>query len=102
MSPRLQTLAGVVVYVATIAALVVLLMQDRPVDEVMLLAGPVVGALLVSGSVGARLDPVAARVAKIDEQTNGILDQRIAEGVRAALLAHQPQDGPAGAHEGTG
>lgn len=77
MSPRLQTIAGVIVYGLTLVALVVLLVAGRPVDSVMLLAGPVVAALLVTGQIAARLDPIHATVSKIDEQTNGVLDQRI-------------------------
>lgn len=77
MSPRLQTIAGVIVYGLTLAALVVLLVVGRPVDSVMLLAGPVVAALLVTGQINGRLNPIHDAVSKIDEQTNGVLDQRI-------------------------
>lgn len=77
MSPRLQTIAGVIVYGLTLVALVVLLVVGRPVDSVMLLAGPVVAALLVTGQITDRLNPIHDAVSKIDEQTNGVLDQRI-------------------------
>lgn len=71
MSPRLQTIAGVIVYGLTLVALVVLLVVGRPVDSVMLLAGPVVAALLVTGQITDRLNPIHDAVSKIDEQTNG-------------------------------
>lgn len=77
MTPRSQTIAGVIVYGLTLVALVVLLVVGRPVDSVMLLAGPVVAALLVTGQINGRLNPIHATVSKIDEQTNGVLDQRI-------------------------
>lgn len=84
MSPRLQTIAGVIVYGLTLVALVVLLVVGRPVDSVMLLAGPVVAALLVTGQITDRLNPIHDAVSKIDEQTNGVL------GCQAAPDAQRP------------
>lgn len=86
MTPRLQTAAGLVVYVVTIAAFLVLTLSGHEdnTTELLGLAGPVVAALLIN----ARLTPIAAGVSKIDEQTNGVLDTRIEQGVRRGLLAH--------------
>lgn len=85
MTPRLQAATGITVYVTTLLALVALLITDHPVTEVMVLAGPVVAALLVNARQAAQHEQTAAVLAKIDTQTNGVLDQRIADGVRAAL-----------------
>lgn len=79
MTPRLQTIAGVSVYALTLVALVVLALagHDDNITEVLTLAGPVVAALLINGQIAGRLTPIHAAVTKIDEQTNGVLDQRI-------------------------
>lgn len=86
MTPRLQTVAGLIVYVTTVAAFLALALtgHDDNTTELLGLAGPVVAGLLIN----ARLSPIAAKVTKIDEQTNGVLDERITAGVRAGLAEH--------------
>lgn len=97
MTPRLQAVVGATVYVSTLIALVILLIVGRPVDSIMLLAGPVVAALLVNARIATSHADTAQTLAKIDRQTNGILDQRIVDGVRTALA----DTAYPGRHEGT-
>lgn len=97
MTPRLQAVVGATVYVSTLIALVILLIVGRPVDSIMLMAGPAVAALLVNARVSATAAETATTLAKIDRQTNGILDQRIVDGVRTALA----DTAYPGRHEGT-
>lgn len=97
MTPRLQAVVGATVYISTLVAIVVLLIFDKPVDDLMLLAGPVVGALLVNSRIASTHADTAQTLAKIDRQTNGILDQRIVDGVRTALA----DTAYPGRHEGT-
>lgn len=97
MTPRLQAVVGAGVYVVTVVGLVILLSIDKPVDDLMLLAGPVVAALLVNARIATSHADTAQTLAKIDRQTNGILDQRIVDGVRTALA----DTAYPGRHEGT-
>ena len=92
MSPRLQAATGLVVYVTAVIAIVVLAIagHDDNITDVITLAGPVVAALLVIGRISTTHAETSSVLAKINEQTNGILDQRIAEGVRATLEQHAP------------
>ena len=81
----IMTIAGVIIYTATLAALVVLTLRHEDTEAVMVLAGPVVAALLVSGQIGVRADRHDDALDRISRQTNGVLDQRIRDGVRAVL-----------------
>ena len=50
-------------------------------------------ALLINGQIAGRLTPIHAAVTKIDEQTNGVLDQRIKiattpDAMRDSLVDH--------------
>ena len=93
--PKITT--QVVVLVAIVALLVVVLIlglvylggPDGRSDVLNWLSG--LGALVasvLSGIVAAQVRRVGANVAKIDEQTNGILTQRIREGVAQTFADH--------------
>lgn len=80
-----QTVAGVVIFLATLTALVVLEVTGNKTDNVMLLAGPVVAALLVNGHLNNKTDEQNVKLDKITAQTNGVLDGRIKTQTLAAL-----------------
>lgn len=77
--------AGVIVFVVTATAFVVLQVTEHPTDKLLTLAGPVVAALLITGRVDRHAADQERTLGKIEAQTNGVLDQRIREGARAAL-----------------
>ncbi len=85
MTDRTQTAAGVLIYLATLVAIVWQEMHGHTPDTIMLLAGPVVAALLVNGRTSRVAADQGAQLAKIEAQTNGILDQRIRDGVRDVI-----------------
>ncbi len=78
-------LAGVVVFITTAAAFVVLQVTGHPTDKLLTLAGPVVAALLITGRVDKHADDQEHVLTKIQQQTNGVLDKRIKNGAKAAL-----------------
>lgn len=85
-------LAGVVVFGLSLAALVVLSLNNRDTSELMALVGPVVAALLVTGHVNRvtgqqnqQLQRTSENVQKVREQTNGVLDRRIRQQTTQAL-----------------
>lgn len=80
-----QTAAGVVIFVATLGALVTLELTGNKTETVMLLAGPVVAALLVNGHLSTKTDEQNVKLDKITAQTNGVLDGRIKTQTLAAL-----------------
>lgn len=100
MSPRLQAGTGLVVYVTAIFAIVALAVtgHDDNITDVLTLAGPVVAALLVIGRISTTHAETSSVLAKIDQQTNGVLAEKIREGVRATLETHAP-DIYTGRHE---
>ncbi|MFW5473684.1 hypothetical protein ACOCJ5_10270 [Knoellia sp. CPCC 206450] len=73
-------LAGVV-FVSVIAAYVALTLADKPTDGLTMLAGPSLGALIVSGQLFGQ----NRTLDKIERQTNGVLDKRIEDGTLRAL-----------------
>lgn len=87
----IMTIVGAILYTVTLVAIVVLTIAHERVDQIMVLAGPVVAALLVSGQIGHRSDQQDAALAQITRQTNGVLDSRIRDGVRQALADHDAE-----------
>lgn len=76
-------LAGVV-FVVAVVAFVVLEVTGHNTDGLMVLVGPAIGALLVSGQLTSQNKVMD----KIERQTNGVMDKRIEDGVARALVAH--------------
>lgn len=72
-----------------ILGLVMIAGPDGRTDVLTWLSGivPIVGTVL-TGSAVMQVRKVAATAAKIDKQTNGVLDARIRDGVSAALVDH--------------
>ena len=89
---RLHIISAALIFLASLSAIVTLVVTGHPegVEDVMILAGPVVGALFVTGRMDSRLVAQNDMLTKISAQTNGVLDTRIAEGVRASLEAYAP------------
>lgn len=88
----LVVLSGVL-FVTTMAALVILIINGDDTEAVESIAKPLLTGLVLSGVVGAvqqsqtgRLDTQDKQLRKIREQTNGVLDARIKEQTKAALL----------------
>jgi len=91
-SGRDLLLAGVAVFALSLAALVVLSLNDRDTSQLMALVGPVVAALLVTGHVNRvtgqqnqQLERTADNVEQVKKQTNGVLDARIRAQTTQAL-----------------
>lgn len=76
---------GTIVFVVTVAAVVVLQVTAHPTDQLLTLAGPVVAALLITGRIDHHADTEQTKLDRITAQTNGVLDQRIKSGTTAAL-----------------
>lgn len=96
MRPTSQTTAGLIIFLAALAGIVALEITGHPggVANVMLLTGPLVAALITNAHTTAKMTEQTATlepaIAKIDRQTNGILDSRILDGVRAGLAEQAP------------
>lgn len=75
--------------VALILGLVLIAGPDGRTDVLSWLSGivPIIGTVL-TGTAVAQVRKVAQTAAKIDKQTNGVLDARIRDGVSAALVDH--------------
>lgn len=73
-------LAGVV-FVVSVIAFVALEIAGRNTDNLMVLVGPAIGALIVSGQLVGQNKALD----KIERQTNGVMDGRIEAGVRKVL-----------------
>lgn len=79
-------IAGVVVFVASLGALVFLQAKGLGTAELIALAGPVVAALLVTGHVSRVTGEQNQQIERIERQTNGVLDERIKRQTIAALV----------------
>jgi len=98
LAPATAALFAVILTVTGVAGVVVLVVTGHGAEGVPLLTGllaPVVAAMLLGSKLDAshaatatRLDEQDAALHKITRQTNGVLTQRIAEGVEAVLIAH--------------
>ena len=80
-----QLAAGVAVFLALLAAFVLLTLNHMDTAGLVALGAPVVGALLVTGHVSKVTSEQNATIAKIDKQTNGVMDARIRDGVQTVL-----------------
>lgn len=90
---RSDVLAGVV-FTSSLAALVALHLTNHAdgVGDLIALAGPVVAAIFVVNTLAGRVDETRDQVRAhtqtldtIERQTNGVLDERIRTGVKAAM-----------------
>lgn len=90
--------AGVVVFLSTIGAYVYMETHGYGTAQLLALAGPVIAALLITKHVTTLTRKQNEQIETVVQQTNGQLDARIREQVRAAItdagLAAPP--GPAG------
>ncbi|MFD8943349.1 hypothetical protein ACFV00_15290 [Streptomyces californicus] len=77
--------AGILAFAVTVAAYVVLTVKGQETGGLLALATPVIGALLIVSRVDARSDAQDQALTQITRQTNGVLTQRITDGVDAAL-----------------
>lgn len=73
------------VFAISVAGYVALALKGQATAEYVALVGPVLGAAFLMSKLGQQ-DQV---LGEIKEQTNGVLDRRIREGVRAALDERQ-------------
>src|SRR5699024_11779725 len=79
-------------FIATMTALVILILNGSETEAVESLAKPLLTGLVLTGVVGAmgkhqgdRLDAQDKNLKAIRSQTNGVLDERIREQTKAAL-----------------
>lgn len=87
-APGWLLLAGCLVFVVTLAAYLYAEGQHIESSPILWLGGAIVGALFLGGqltNLGGRVDTVADLARKVDGQTNGGLDTRIAAAVAAEL-----------------
>lgn len=82
-------LVQIVVYVTSLAGYVVLAIQGEPTAEYVTLVGPVIAAMFVVSHLDRRSDQQDQVLGKIQENTNGVLDRRIKDGVKAALAERE-------------
>lgn len=80
-----QLIAGVVCLVVLVAAYVVLAVYKLDTTTLLGFGSPVVLALLVTGHFSNVTDAQNQTIAKIDKQTNGVMDARIQDGVSKVL-----------------
>lgn len=85
-SGREYTALAAVVFVITIAAYVVLEVRGRDTSGLIALVTPVLASLYVVARVERRTDAQDSALSRIEAQTNGVLDERIREGTKAAFL----------------
>jgi hypothetical protein len=79
----------VIVFVTSLAGYVTLAWQERATAEYVTLVGPVIAALFVVGHLDRRSDQQDQVLGQIQEQTNGVLDKRIEDGVLKALAKRE-------------
>ena len=85
-----------IMFVATLAALVALAISGQDTASIERIAGPLLSSVVVTGVIGAvaagQRETAKSHEAKLDRieaQTNGVLDERIREGAKAAILETQ-------------
>ena len=86
---REYTALAALVFLVTIAAYVVLEVKGRNTAGLIALVTPVLASIYVVARVERRTDAQDITLAKIAEQTNGVLDKRIRESVSDALAIAQ-------------
>ncbi len=87
MKPATAVVTALVT-LGSIAALVVLLVKGVDTSPLLLLVTPILGTLFVAGKMDGQASTLAdqnSALARITAQTNGVLDDRIKNGVRAVL-----------------
>lgn len=82
-----------IMFITTVAALTALTIVGAETEAIESIAKPLLAGLILSGIVGVgqasqsrRLDHQDEKLATIAHQTNGVLDKRIKDGAKAALL----------------
>lgn len=83
---RLLIILAGLVFVVSVAALVILESFGRSTVNLMALVGPVVAGLLVGGHMSNLTSQQNRSIQKIEAQTNGVLDARIRTQGKAAML----------------
>lgn len=86
-----SAIAALVAIVAVVAAAVLYISGDTALERLAVLVG-VVGLVIPSIAATLRADQAASSSHQAAEQTNGSLDQRIADAVAAALQARRSTD----------
>ena len=84
------------VFVVSITAYVVLELYGGDTGGVLTLAGPILAALFVTGTLGREQARIHEKVERVEKQTNGVLDARIREQTAAAIREVLPM---ASAHQ---
>lgn len=84
-TPRLIIGLAALMFTVTVAALVVLGLWDQNTRTLERLVGPLLTAVIVTGVVGALGKSQSSRLGRIESQTNGELDEKIKQNVKAAL-----------------
>lgn len=84
-TPRLIIGLAALMFTVTVTALVVLGLWDQNTRTLERLVGPLLTAVIVTGVVGALGKSQNSRLGKIESQTNGKMDERIRENVKAVL-----------------
>lgn len=69
-----------VIFTVSVAAFVLLELRGRDTTGLVLLVGPVIGAVFVTTTLKPQLT-------RVEQQTNGVLDDRIHRGAKAATTA---------------
>lgn len=82
-------IAGVIIVLAVLGCYMALVLtgNTESTTELLTFVTPVVAALLIVRKVSAETQRQDLTLAKIERQTNGVLDARIREGVAASLEA---------------
>ena len=73
------------VFAVSVAALVILELNGRSTTNLMALVAPVVAALFIARRIDHVTTAQNKAIEKIDQQTNGVLDERIKTQTKAAL-----------------
>ena len=87
MNTRAMYVLAGFVFGLTLLAVVVLRLNEQPVDDIITLAGPVITGLFVVGILGRQVEETKAKVDVVEKQTNGVLEEKFAR--HAAAAAHQ-------------
>ena len=78
-------LMQVIVFTVCVAGYVPLALAGRATAEYVTLIGPVLAVVILKTHLGQQDETLT----KIQEQTNGVLDRRIKDGVKAALAERE-------------
>lgn len=84
-NPNSKMWAGILLAVIMVPAYIYMKINSIDEQGLMLLMGPVVTYMLIGAKVEQVTQEQNHTLNKIQEQTNGVLDQRIKDGAKAAL-----------------